>query len=52
MEKTISRNTATHWMLKLGFSPSEYKKSLYFNGHERPDVVESRKKYIEKYDSL
>ncbi|KNF05618.1 hypothetical protein PSTG_01427 [Puccinia striiformis f. sp. tritici PST-78] len=52
IERTISRDTATHWMLKLGFSPSEYKKSLYFDGHERPDVVESRKKYVDDYNSL
>ena len=37
-------------MCRLGFSPQEYHKSLYFYGHERPDVVESRKKYIEDYE--
>ncbi|KAI7954431.1 hypothetical protein MJO28_004831 [Puccinia striiformis f. sp. tritici] len=52
IKRTISRDTATHWMLKLGFSPSEYKKSLYFDGHERPDVVESRKKYVHDYNNL
>ncbi|KAI7939296.1 hypothetical protein MJO29_014032 [Puccinia striiformis f. sp. tritici] len=36
----INRKTATHWMYKIGFSPTEYCKSLYFNGHEQPDVVE------------
>ncbi|KNE96723.1 hypothetical protein PSTG_09994 [Puccinia striiformis f. sp. tritici PST-78] len=52
IERTISQDTATHWILKLGFSPLEYKKSLYFDGHERPDVVESRKKYVDDYNSL
>ncbi|KNE99006.1 hypothetical protein PSTG_07657 [Puccinia striiformis f. sp. tritici PST-78] len=39
-------------MLELGFSPSEYKNLLYFDGHERPDVVELRKKYVNTYNSL
>ncbi|KAI7951538.1 hypothetical protein MJO28_007222 [Puccinia striiformis f. sp. tritici] len=52
IERTISQDTATHWILKLGFSPLKYKKSLYFDGHERPDVVESRKKYVDDYNSL
>jgi hypothetical protein len=37
-------------MGQLGFSPQEYRKSLYFDGHKRPDLVESQKKYIEDYD--
>jgi hypothetical protein len=44
INKTIVRSTA-----KLGFSPQEYKKSLYFDGHKRPDVVVARKKYIDDY---
>ncbi|EFP80427.2 uncharacterized protein PGTG_06383 [Puccinia graminis f. sp. tritici CRL 75-36-700-3] len=52
IEKTISRQTATAWMYKLGFSPQEYKKSIYFDGHERDDVVESRKLYIQRYREL
>ena len=39
-------------MYKLGFRPQEYNKGLYFDGHERPDVVEARKKYIENYAML
>jgi hypothetical protein len=38
-------------MIKLGYRPQEYRKCLYFDGHERPDVVESRKKYIEDFSS-
>lgn len=40
---------ATHWIYKLGFKPQEYHKSLYFNGHKLPDVVEARKKYIQDF---
>ncbi|KAI7941391.1 hypothetical protein MJO29_013465 [Puccinia striiformis f. sp. tritici] len=36
-------------MYKIGFSPTEYCKSLYFDGHEQPDVVEARKRYITDY---
>ncbi|KAA1072983.1 hypothetical protein PGTUg99_050072 [Puccinia graminis f. sp. tritici] len=39
-------------MYKLGFSPQEYRKSIYFDGHEREDVVEARKAYIKKYHQL
>ena len=49
ISKIISRRTATHWMYKLGFKPQEYHKSLYFDGHERTDVVEARKKYIQDF---
>ena len=49
ISKIISCRTATHWMYKLGFKPQEYHKSLYFDGHERPDVVEARKKYIQDF---
>jgi hypothetical protein len=38
-------------MIKLGYRPQEYRKCLYFDGHERPDVVEARKKFIEDFDS-
>ncbi|KAI7953739.1 hypothetical protein MJO28_006286 [Puccinia striiformis f. sp. tritici] len=45
----INRKTVTRWMYKIGFTPTEYRKSLYFDGHERPDVVEARKRYIADY---
>ncbi|KNE97500.1 hypothetical protein PSTG_09188 [Puccinia striiformis f. sp. tritici PST-78] len=36
-------------MVKLGFTPQVYKNSLYFKGHEQPDVVICQKKYIKNY---
>jgi hypothetical protein len=39
-------------MIKLGFTPQVYKKSLYFDGNKRPDVVESCTKYIKDYREL
>lgn len=34
-------------MYKLGFRPQKYYKSIYYDGHERPDLVASRTKFIE-----
>ena len=39
-------------MHDLGFSPRLNKKGLYFDGHEREDVVEYRKMYLRKIDIL
>ncbi|KAI7967868.1 hypothetical protein MJO29_001145 [Puccinia striiformis f. sp. tritici] len=49
INQNLARSTITRWMIKLGFRPQAYRKSLYFDGHERPDVVVARKKYIEDY---
>ncbi|PLW54798.1 hypothetical protein PCANC_03715 [Puccinia coronata f. sp. avenae] len=51
INKTLHRTTATRWMVKLGFTPQDYHKSLYFDGHERPDVIIARKKHIDDFDS-
>lgn len=40
--KGISLTTARNWMLRQGFHYTQYKKALYFDGHERPDVVQYR----------
>ena len=34
-------------MLELGFEYRAHKKMLYFDGHERADVVPVRKKYVD-----
>lgn len=33
-------------MRKLGFQSQVYRKSLYFDGHEQPDVIEYRNKFL------
>lgn len=38
--KGISLSTARNWMHRQGFYYQQYKKALYFDGHEHPDVVE------------
>lgn len=40
--KPISRTTAHDWIERLGFSYCSHSKSIYFDGHERPDVVADR----------
>lgn len=40
--KPIAFHTARAWLLKLGFRFQAHTKSIYFDGHERPDVVRDR----------
>ncbi|KII87813.1 hypothetical protein PLICRDRAFT_176579 [Plicaturopsis crispa FD-325 SS-3] len=40
--KGISLRTARRWLHREGFQYTEHKKSLYYDGHERPDVVHYR----------
>jgi hypothetical protein len=46
-EATISEQTTRNWLRKLGYSCVEVRKGLYHDGHERPDVVEARKKFLD-----
>ncbi|EFP90325.1 uncharacterized protein PGTG_16351 [Puccinia graminis f. sp. tritici CRL 75-36-700-3] len=50
--KGISLDTATRWMYKLGFWAQYHQKSVYYGGHEREDVVASRKKYLDNVAQL
>ena len=38
----VSLSTARRWLHRQGFRFTEHCKALYFDGHERPDVVEYR----------
>lgn len=38
----ISMSTARRMLMREGFKYTEHKKSLYYDGHERPDVVKYR----------
>jgi len=49
-EATISEQTARNWLWKLGYACVEVRKGLYHDGHERPDVVEARKKFLDEMD--
>ncbi|KIK17979.1 hypothetical protein PISMIDRAFT_43014, partial [Pisolithus microcarpus 441] len=37
--KGISLATAHHLLRREGFQFQKYKKSLYYDGHEQPDVI-------------
>jgi hypothetical protein len=39
-------------MFEMGFFMKDVKKGLYFDGHEREDVVEYRKKFLERLQNL
>ena len=40
--KPISLSTASRWLVKLGFLYRKHTKTIYFDGHEREDVVQDR----------
>ena len=40
--KPIDERTACRWLHTLGFSYKSHKKMIFFDGHERPDVVADR----------
>jgi len=48
----VSLETARLWLHRLGFDIVKISKQLYFDGHERAEVVEARKKYIKKMAEL
>lgn len=50
--RSITPRTARRWLHDLGFSPTPYKKGLYFDGHEREDVVEYQRLYLRKLEVL
>ena len=43
---SICERTAINWLKKLGYVCKDVKKGVYHDGHERPDVVEARKKFL------
>jgi hypothetical protein len=46
--KNISLMTATRWLNILGYSFQQHHKGIYYDGHEREDVVQYRKEFLEK----
>lgn len=41
-----------NWLHRLGFEYKDVKKDVFVDGHERPDVVEDRKKFLHKTEEL
>ncbi len=46
--RIISVESARKWLHELGFFIVDKKKDVYYDGHEREDVIESRRKYLRK----
>ncbi|GBB90989.1 hypothetical protein RclHR1_18070004 [Rhizophagus clarus] len=47
-EKSIALITATRWLNVLGYSFQQYRRRIYYDGHERDDVLQYRKEFLEK----
>jgi len=45
----ISRKSTSFWLAQLGCVRVSEKKGLYKDGHERPDVVEYRERYVTEF---
>lgn len=37
-----------NWLNKMGFEFKQFKKGVYVDGHERPDVIAYRSKFLEQ----
>ena len=46
--RTTSVETACKWLHHLGFEVLTSRKGIFFDGHEREDVVESRRLFLRK----
>ncbi|KAF7320910.1 hypothetical protein HMN09_00177700 [Mycena chlorophos] len=46
IDDTIGITTAVAWLKKLGYTARRYQKGVYYDGHERPDVVKARNEFI------
>lgn len=49
---TIRSRTARTWLNKLGFEYKEVRKGVFVNGHERPDVVQDRRVFLQRMNEL
>ncbi len=48
----IHVETARRWLLELGFSRVHHQKGVYFDGHDRSDVVKYRNEFLAKMEDL
>ncbi|PKY61465.1 hypothetical protein RhiirA4_431830 [Rhizophagus irregularis] len=49
-QKTISDSTTRRWLNVLGFFHQQQRQGVYYDGHEREDVVKYRKIFLEEMD--
>ena len=50
--RKISVSVARRWLLEMGFKVKRITKGIYFDGHERSDVVEARGEFLKTMTSL
>src|SRR6266516_1005464 len=50
--KMISLRTAERWLNILGYRFEQYQKGIYFDGHEREDVVVYRENFLKIIEKL
>ena len=48
----IKSRTARNWLYKLGFEYKDVRKDVFIDGHEQPDVIEDRKKFLNTMKDL
>lgn len=48
-KSSISESTARRWLSNLGWRYGRHQNGMYVDGHERDDVVEYRKKFVERF---
>ena len=48
----VHEETARRWLAILGFSRVHHQKGVYFDGHNRDDVVQYRKDFLAKLERL
>ena len=48
----VHERTACRWLQQLGFSRVQHQKGVYFDGHDRDDVVEYRKVFLGRLSDL
>ena len=44
--QSISTETARRWLHSFGFSQVHHQKGVYFDGHERQDVIQHRREFV------
>jgi len=47
-KKTINISTAVRWLHILGYTKQRQKQGIYYDGHERADVVQYRNKFLKQ----
>ena len=50
--QNVCNETARSWLHNLGFSQLHHQKGVYFDGHDREDVVEYRNEFLTKLAEL